>query len=413
VSRGQLSDHFRGVAYKTLSQVEANVLASNQHEYNGTAALKRIFGTGQPRVLLARFIYLDDEGARITDDSSLTWYDARAQHPTRSEYRLYFPSNTVCARAHAGDAIFFAMRPDETVLVIIAPAGSTVRSQILWLFDLDEERSLDFTAREFDGSPIETGFAARLILEELGIEAEGPGEERLDALIEPFGLAFPSTREFSAFTRASLPDLAPKDDPDAVLLAWVEREEQLFRRLERRIVSGRLEAGFHEDGRIDVDGFLGFSLSVQNRRKARAGSALENHIEVVLKAFDLEFERGAGTENGNRPDFLFPGSPAYRDPAFPVERLLMLGAKTTCKDRWRQVLSEAERIPQKYLLTLEPGISASQTDEMRSKRLQLVLPASLHRTYQPAQALQLMSVREFVTLAAAVQGLGAEREPCV
>ena len=26
----------------------------------------------------------------------------------------------------------------------------------------------------------------------------------------------------------------------------------------------------------------------------------------------------------------------------------MLGVKTTCKDRWRQVLSEADRIPQKH-----------------------------------------------------------------
>ena len=43
----------------------------------------------------------------------------------------------------------------------------------------------------------------------------------------------------------------------------------------------------------------------------------------------------------------------------------MLAAKTSCKDRWRQVLAEADRIRTKHLLTLEPAISKIQTAEMR------------------------------------------------
>jgi hypothetical protein len=76
----------------------------------------------------------------------------------------------------------------------------------------------------------------------------------------------------------------------------------------------------------------------------------------------------------------------------------MLGSKSSCKDRWRQVLSETERIPHKHLLTLEPGISENQTDEMRAKLLQLVLPASLHTTYREAQRNWLMTVEDFVKL---------------
>ena len=63
----------------------------------------------------------------------------------------------------------------------------------------------------------------------------------------------------------------------------------------------------------------------------------------------------------------------------------MLGAKSTLKDRWRQVLSEAERIDNKHLLTLEPGISENQTSEMQVKQLQLVLPRKLHESFRPAQ----------------------------
>lgn len=399
MSRGLLSDYFRGVVFKTLSAVEADVLKSNQHEYNGTNALKRVLGLDQPKTFVTRFLLLSDEADPVIEDGALTWYDARARHPTRSEYRLYFPTNAVTIGAQAGDGLFIARRPDDQIMVIVAPAASTVLSQLLWLFGMTEERGLDFELREYDGEAPETGFVARLVLEELGIEAEGADEARYDALIDRFGLAFPSTRAFSTFARDSLPEVDPRDDADAALLAWLEREEQMFRRLERRIVEERLKAGFNAGDVVDVDGFLSFSLSVQNRRKSRAGASLENHLETVFSAFGLAFQRGAETENRNKPDFLFPGALAYHDQNFSADRLLMLGSKTTCKDRWRQVLSEAERIPDKHLLTLEPGISVMQTEEMAVRRLTLVLPAALHQTYREAQRPQLMTLAGFVELA--------------
>ena len=74
----------------------------------------------------------------------------------------------------------------------------------------------------------------------------------------------------------------------------------------------------------------------------------------------------------------------------------MLGAKSTLKDRWRQVLSEAERIEAKHLLTLEPGISENQTTEMRAKNLQLVVPRSLHATFRVSQQTWLMDLNGFI-----------------
>jgi hypothetical protein len=149
---------------------------------------------------------------------------------------------------------------------------------------------------------------------------------------------------------------------------------------------------------IDVDGFLSFSLSVQNRRKSRVGLALENHLEAVFAAQGIRYQRGAETENRNKPDFLFPGREHYLDQAFPAERLTMLGAKSTLKDRWRQVLSEAQRIGDKHILTLEPGISENQTDEMRAKRLQLVIPRRLHSTFRSGQQAWLMDVAGFMAV---------------
>ncbi|MFN2369176.1 MAG: type II restriction endonuclease [Desulfurivibrionaceae bacterium] len=48
-------------------------------------------------------------------------------------------------------------------------------------------------------------------------------------------------------------------------MAWMEREEILFRTMEKHLIGERLSQGF--DG--DVDSFISFSLSVQNRRKSR------------------------------------------------------------------------------------------------------------------------------------------------
>jgi hypothetical protein len=76
----------------------------------------------------------------------------------------------------------------------------------------------------------------------------------------------------------------------------------------------------------------------------------------------------------------------------------MLGSKSTLKDRWRQVLDEADRITHKHLLTLEPGVSESQTDAMRNRNLQLVVPKALHSTYKESQQKWLMDVSQFIKL---------------
>lgn len=190
-----------------------------------------------------------------------------------------------------------------------------------------------------------------------------------------------------------------------LLASWLDREEQMFRRLERHIVADRIRSGFQLSEGADVDGFLKFSLSVQNRRKSRAGHSLELHLDTIFRAHNIAFSHGQITENRNRPDFLFPGQAEYLDPDFPESRLTMLGAKSTLKDRWRQVLSEAQRIQCKHLMTLEPAISRNQTDEMRAKNLRLVVPAKLHQSYHPEQRTWLLRLVDFVTVVQERQAL--------
>ncbi|WP_210202019.1 type II restriction endonuclease [Rhizobium subbaraonis] len=326
----------------------------------------------------------------------MSWSNVRKGKPRAPEYHLYYSGNAVTELMQPSDMLFLALQRDGSILVVVTPSA-TIQNQLVWLFALEEQPEFAFTFQEIDGAhSAELDFAARYILDELGIEPEEPEADRLDALIEPFGLEFPKTRIFSELARASMPEVSAADDPDLALIAWMDREEQLFKRLERRIVAARIGDGFRAPGGADVDGFLSFSLSVQNRRKARAGQALENHLEAVFDAQRIRYVRGAETENRNKPDFLFPGQAEYRDPLFPDARLTMLGAKSTLKDRWRQVLSEAVRIPEKHLLTLEPGISENQTDEMQAKQLQLVVPRRLHGTYRLTQQAWLMDMDGFI-----------------
>lgn len=406
--RGYLSDHFVSVAAKRLAVVDTITAQSNQHEVTGSKVLRRILGDvtrSAPRVgpdtrFHATYIWLGGEQEALSEEGRLSWYDSRANDPKRTaEWRLYYQGNPVTDLMQPGDSLFVARRPDDHLLFIVTPNGTDIECQLVWLFGLAEQPGLAFEQREITrDSGGEVDFAARYILDELGIEAVEPEADLLDGLIERFGLKFPKTRVFSELARTSLPEVSALDDPDQALLDWMEREELMFRRLERRIVAKRIESGFAGPDGADVEGFLKFSLAVQNTRKSRVGLALENHLEAIFSAHSIRFARGAETENKNKPDFLFPGQLEYLDPCFPAERLTMLGSKSTLKDRWRQVLSEAERIPLKHLLTLAPGLSENQTKEMEAKSLQLVVPTRLQLTYRPSQQSWLISLFEFLNL---------------
>lgn len=394
----KLSAYFDGVAAKRLSAVEVDSDVSNQHEFGGVAPLRAILGevtAEKPKLFLpARFLYLgENEDDTLRDEGTLTWYDSRTNQPNRSaEYRLYVPDNSVYGAAAPDDLLVVGKRQDGSLLVIIVRAGSTYASQVQWLFGLEDEL-FRFTVQDItNGHDRDIGFAERFILEELGVEPEESDDEWLDQLLAAYPNGFPKTKVFSAFARGTLPDVSAEDDPDAALMAWMDREELLFRTLERHFVQQRLATGFD-----DVDDFVQFSLSVHNRRKSRVGYALENQLEVVFSENSITYDRGKQTENRAKPDFVFPGIEHYRDTSFSADRLTMLGVKSTCKDRWRQVLSEAARIPEKHLLTLEPGISSNQTDEMQANQLQLVLPASLHTTYAEDQQAWLMDLYAFIS----------------
>ena len=243
---GFLSSCFEGVALKRLREVEVNPRKSNQHELNGSEPLKQLLALQAFNERPATFVWLGGENEGISEDAWVTWYDSRENQPHRAaEWRLYYPTNAVMELAQAGDLLLVvARRPGNQLMLIIAPDGTTA-NQLAWLFGIRdelEELGEDFRLQEI-GKDREIDFVTGYILDDLGIEFEEPETARLDALIiEHYPDGFPSTRELLRFVRNRIVDsISAQDDPDAALLTWMNEEKALFRHIERREVSNRLE----------------------------------------------------------------------------------------------------------------------------------------------------------------------------
>lgn len=142
---GSLAGAFTHVAFKRLKTVEVDATRSNQHEFNASPALREMFGRDQPQRLATDFVWMPDDGEYVSLTGELTWYDARARHPKRSEYRLYYRDNPVSARASEGDLVVIARRPDGRVLLLLAPGESLAATRIAWLFGMEVSPGSSFT----------------------------------------------------------------------------------------------------------------------------------------------------------------------------------------------------------------------------------------------------------------------------
>lgn len=199
-------------------------------------------------------------------------------------------------------------------------------------------------------------------------------------------------------------ELRPLDgiEPDVRILKRRSCEFEIFRSVEEATYSDRISEGFKS-----VEEFLGLANTVLQSRKSRSGKSLEYHaIEIFMEeglVAETDFSHNPTIEGSKKPDFLFPSLERYLDGDFPESRLRMLAAKTTCKDRWRQILNEADRIPDKHLLTLQEGVSENQFSEMTEAGVTLVVPTTLQRAYPESVRPHLMTFAGFLD---DIKGLG-------
>ncbi len=216
-----------------------------------------------------------------------------------------------------------------------------------------------------------------------------------DQIPDDWLLKFPTGREIVQKTIELRP--ATATDVDTRLLRRRDCEYEMFRSMEQEFYRDRITDGFGS-----MDEFISLANTVLQSRKSRSGKSLEYHtIEILIEeGFQQDEDFAWNVEiDGKRPDFLFPSKEAYLNSTFPSDDLTMLAAKTTCKDRWRQIRNEVdrERIPTLHLLTLQEGVSENQFAEMVGEGVQLVVPEGLHKAFPEPVRPQLQSLDNFLT----------------
>ena len=270
-----------------------------------------------------------------------------------------------------------------------------------FIFNTDED--IQEFLDSFGLTPAETN---RLI--ELNrVSPEIREKQAIDAFIAGLTVDFPSSVEMSHAARLIQYDVylnrhLTVTDPDSALLRWTEEEYTLFRAIEHARYGGIVAKGFNT-----VDDFVVMANQVLNRRKSRAGKSLEHHLSAIFDENKIQYTAQAVTEGNKKPDFLFPSEDAYHDMTFSVEKLCTLAAKTTCKDRWRQILNEADRLRDdyKYLCTMQQGISSAQMDEMQAEKVILVVPKPYIKAYHRDRQDRIWTLSRFVEYIKEMEGL--------
>lgn len=308
---------------------------------------------------------------------------------TRNEYRI----------TNFGRGFPF-LRPEYTgaLFVLVQNSAEDYQSYVL-----NTEDEINQFLDTFGLSPIETN---RLI-EARQIQAETQEQIAIQEFIASLTVDFPASEVMSAAAREIQNRVYNhleyiRTNPDRKIIEWTNMEYTLFRAIEHDRYGETITRGF-----TSVDEFITMANMVLNRRKSRAGKSLEHHLSAVFDENEIAYTAQAITEGNKKPDFIFPSQSAYHNAAFPTEKLISLAAKTTCKDRWRQVINEADRLRgrPKYLCTLQQGISPAQMDEMQAENVILVVPHPYIAAYPKDYQDRIWTIFKFVQYVQEMEGL--------
>lgn len=317
----------------------------------------------------------------------IVWYNNRLRGGTRNEARI----------TNFGGRESALLDPENMgALALFAFPGDSQAALLVWVCTtLADEDLVEKVTGTVDPGQWLVWNASAALRESIQRRQHASASCWLDeaALPDSWRNVFPSPLEIHnlALTMAPFAGL----DLDDRLIKRRRCEYQVFLSVEQAHEFGALARGFSS-----VDEFVQRAQAILQRRKARSGRSLELQVKTLLGEAGLiegtHFSYQAQTEQGKRPDFLFPNGDAYSEEGFDQAKLRVLATKTTCKDRWRQVLDEADRVPKKHLLTLQEGISEGQMAQMNKAGLQLVVPRALFSSYPEAVRPTLMTVEAFV-----------------
>jgi type II restriction enzyme len=222
--------------------------------------------------------------------------------------------------------------------------------------------------------------------------------------IEKLTVDFPPTIELATgareifFEAYNLTQKSVLIKPGNEIINWISTEFDLFKFIENDRYGEIIKNPFPT-----VNALIKTANTILNRRKSRAGRSLEHHLSEVFNIWNLSYTPQAVTEANKKPDFIFPNIDTYFSEPKGSSKLVFLGAKTTCKDRWRQIVGEADRIPQKHLFTLQQGISGNQLKEMKLSGVTLVVPKPYLKSFPEVHRKDIWTLNKFVNYVEEIQ----------
>jgi hypothetical protein len=110
-------------------------------------------------------------------------------------------------------------------------------------------------------------------------------------------------------------------------------------------------------------------LNASQQRKTRVGAGFESHIRRMLEAGNIPFAEQAVVST-RRPDFVLPTKDLYVQNSSDA---LVLAAKTTLRERWKQVPME-QRNCTIFLASMDEKVTQSAVKEMANLQITLVVP---------------------------------------
>lgn len=304
-------------------------------------------------------------------------------HLTRLPKELFLP---------VGPASFLVMgrlkRAEKLSLqCVLVDSRSVVSSMLEAKFDLRP----DFLGGLFEppralGTSQQDEDELQAFIEE-AVDAVSKGT--LDKLLAKYG-KMPSPESLSQQAQAIWVEQNPGKElnpltlkkPGDVVQALVSRIEfDLYRGHEVRARSSKLTELLLGNGKLpsvntivsilvrDFGSIYSEMLNAAQQRKARVGAGFETHIRALLVNGRIPFAEQR-VVSSLRPDFVLPTVSMYQSSS---PGALVLSAKTTLRERWKQVVMEKRNCPV-FLATLDQRVSLPSVRKMHEHDIYLVVP---------------------------------------
>lgn len=434
----RIDNEYVGFAWKRLSSHEIDPDVSNGHEFQGVNGLSLLLGSEQRSEIPADYYLIndDDSGAPSTEKalrSTSSWYDSRKNVTGRSaEWRLYYPADAgmIQQNCNMGDLMLIGLRKNGNLSVMLIAQGSHSETAIRNSIGIGEVKPKGRgNMRMVEAITEDRGLEVAEVFEQLNFSFESLNLDSVDA---PFptneidlsgdpsteGLAtemlhkwpdkLGSNSEVVALLMkyAALPLQDIQCNPDYAFQRWLEMAEAAYRTWKKQVFGEFLRPIRYNDKIQDSE--LGEMvsekwMSFRQSRVSRAGKVMEHLLDEIFRVWRVAYEWEPKMSGGKRPDFIFPGKKQYEDQFYDANHLRLLGAKTSMKERWRQILAEGDRVKCKHGVTRDVAITPPTFDQMDKANFTVVMPNSVISKYEQKPH-NLISLQTFLEEVSALDG---------